>query len=213
MSGTSEIELAFYARVTKPEGFQQAVDTEDHEQWEYKLPPNEDGTPRGKVRVRATTKNDVTEYVETIKEPNSGSGAVAGNDEHSTIISESYFRAWKRTFGQKGTRKTRYVYISKDVELEIDGQVVKLPEVKYEVDVLFNKAHQRSLWCKIDIEIDNLLAFLEEHHSELGKFDISVKLSSLPFGPEDAFSAVAADEAHQEAIKKFWDSFSFTEDK
>jgi hypothetical protein len=64
---------------------------------------------------------------------------------------------------------------------------------------------------KIDIEIDHLLDYLEDQHPDLGKFGLSVKLSSLPLGLEDAISAVTEDETERSAINKFWDTFAHKE--
>lgn len=202
-----EKELWFYALVEKPQGLDMAVSTEIHEQWEFNI-PGENGAKK-KARVRATTKDGQVAYTETIKIYEEGAANHVLSCLEPTIeITEEYFRAWIKAFGTTGVNKIRYTFVSKEVTLEAEGQTVTLPEVKYEVDVLINEAGQRSKWCKIDIEIDGILAYLAEHHPDIKKFDTTVKLSSLPFQPTNAFSGDVDDEAHREAVKTFWSKFS-----
>ena len=99
--------------------------------------------------------------------------------------------------------------------LKVDFNYTKLniqfqffEHINYQVDVFFDKEGQRAKWCKIDIEIDDILAYLAEHHPEIEQFDTTVWLSKLPFKPEDAFSAVTDDEEQKEAIKAFWERFA-----
>lgn len=208
---TSEIELCFYAKVTHPEGYKEAADIEEHEQWEFKPAAKSDGSSRGKMRVRKTTRNGASRFEQTIKLPSGDGGVATGMVEFDTVIEEEVFEAWKKAFGEKGYIKTRYVFISKNVELEYDGRTIKLPEIKYEIDAFYNQDGKRGKWVKIDIEIDHLLDYLEDQHPDLGKFGLSVKLSSLPLGLEDAISAVTEDETERSAINKFWDTFAHKE--
>lgn len=211
-SSAAETELCFFAMITNPAGFDQAVSKEIQEQAAFYLPKTADGAPTGQVRVRATTIDGTTTYVETLKVPKAGEGGVSfANTEFNTVISQEYYEAWKATFGQKVVNKIRYVFLSKEVELEAEGQTVTLPEVKYEVDVFLNQDGQPSKWCKIDIEIDGVLAFLKENHPTIGKFDATVKLSSLPINPEHAFAAAGPEQTEEQkaAVKAFWDKFSY----
>lgn len=208
MSVKPESELFFYARIGNRSGLDQAIATELHDQWEYKLPNKADGTPRGKIRVRATTKDNQTQYTETIKTPIVGKTQVAANLESESVIEKDYFETWKKVLGENGSVKRRYTFLSQNVTLDNNGQSVKLPEVKYEVDVLLDPQGNSSKWCKIDIEIDPILDYLAEHHQEITSFDALVKLSHLPFEPEDAFQGNSEDPAHQAAVKAFWAKFA-----
>lgn len=203
-----ETELWFYAMVTKNDGFDQAVSNEIHEQWEYKI-PSEDGQKK-KQRVRATTKDGVTIYTETLKIETKGeNNNVLSHKEPTVEINEDYFRAWIEAFGTTGVNKIRYTFLSKNVELTIpDHEPITLPELTFEVDILINAGGQRSKWCKVDIEIDKALAYLEQNHPDIKSFDVKVALSSLPLGLENAFSGAEEGEEYQEATKRFWDSFA-----
>lgn len=211
MSKQAETELCFYARIGDAEALENAIDIEHHEQWEYKVVvENDDNNEeyRGKVRIRRTERDGQVKFEETIKLPVESEAVTQGNHEYTVSITEEYFDAWKKLFGDKGYKKTRYVFLSKEVMLDHHEEEIKLPDIKYEVDVFFDQEGQRAKWCKIDIEIDDILAYLKEHHPEIEKFDTTVWLSKLPFKPEDAFSAVTDDEEQKEAIKAFWDRFA-----
>lgn len=211
MSKQAETELCFYARIGDAEALENAIDIEHHEQWEYKVIVEDDDDNeeyRGKVRVRRTERDGQVKFEETIKLPVESEAVTQGNHEYTVSITEEYFDAWKKLFGDKGYKKTRYVFLSKEVMLDHHEEEIKLPDIKYEVDVFFDQEGQRAKWCKIDIEIDDILAYLKEHHPEIEKFDTTVWLSKLPFKPEDAFSAVTDDEEQKEAIKAFWDRFA-----
>lgn len=208
---TNETELCFYAKVTRPEGYKEAADIEEHEQWEFKPLVKVDGSSRGKMRVRKTTRNGASKFEQTIKLPSGEGGAATGMTEFNTVIDEEVFEAWKKAFGEKGYIKTRYTFISKNVELDYDGRTIKLPEIKYEIDAFYNQKGQRGKWVKIDIEIDHLLDYLDDQHPDLGKFGLSVKLSSLPLGLEDAISAVTKNAEECSAISTFWDTFAHKE--
>lgn len=211
MSQQAETELCFYARIGDAEALENAIDIEHHEQWEYKVIVEDDDDNeeyRGKVRIRRTERDNQVKFEETIKLPVESEAVTQGNHEYTVSITEEYFNAWKRLFGDKGYKKTRYVFLSKEVMLDHHDEEIKLPDIKYEVDVFFDQEGQRAKWCKIDIEIDDILAYLKEHHPEIEKFDTTVWLSKLPFKPEDAFSAVTDNDEQKEAIKAFWDRFA-----
>lgn len=211
MSKQAETELCFYARIGDAEALENAIDIEHHEQWEYKVVvENDDNNEeyRGKVRIRRTERDGQVKFEETIKLPVESEAVTQGNHEYTVSITEEYFDAWKKLFGDKGYKKTRYVFLSKEVMLDHHEEEIKLPDIKYEVDVFFDQEGQRAKWCKIDIEIDDILAYLKEHHPEIEKFDTTVWLSKLPFKPENAFSAVTDDDEQKEAIKAFWDRFA-----
>lgn len=208
MAITAETELCFYARITDKTGFEKAADKESHEQWEYLIPPREDGTLRGKIRIRATGRGSEVAYTETIKTPPKALGAVGGRQEHTVVIDKAYFDYWKEAFGTVGVFKNRFVFLSKDVTLDLKGEKIILPEVKFEVDVLLTPQGEHSKWCKIDVELDAVLAYLADKHADLAAFDLTVSLSSIPLGLEDAFSAEDMDEEHTTAVKNFWTKFS-----
>lgn len=202
----NEIELCYFAEITHREGLQLAVDKETHEQWEYKV------NDQGKARVRKTTREDGVVCEETLKRRLSSTDLL-GNTEDTTPISEEYFNAWVALFGTVGTLKERYVFRSKNVLLTLNEKELRLPDVKFEVDIMIDKASgQSSKWCKIDIEIDQLLEILEAHQLKPSDVSLSVTLSELPFKPEKFVSAVTKDPEERAGIDAFWKRFQFSKD-
>lgn len=206
-----ETELTFYAKIGNFEGLEQAVSSEVQSQFSYSLPTDE-GKPATRVRVRSTARDGEMVYEETIKIAVLNPESKTFNcDEHTTIIDEAYFEAWKQAYDCSGVDKLRYVFLSKEVELdEGDGKIVKLPSIKYEVDVFLDRNGNKSKWCKIDIEIDKLLKCIQEQHASIKSFDAVVKLSALPFSPEHAFSGKTDKEDEKQAIDHFWKNFSYS---
>lgn len=203
----AETELCFYAELGNPAGLEQAADFEKHEQWEYRIPPREDGSMRGKIRVRATERDGGILYTETIKSPPGSIGANHGRQENTVKIDKEYFDTWIQAFGTVGCVKTRYVFLAKEVRLNWNGEEIVLPEVKYEIDRLIKPDGSLSKWVKIDVEVDKILEYLQEKHPEVKQFDISVGLSTLPLELKNAFSAETMTDEQKTAVANFWKIF------
>lgn len=196
-----EIELCYYAEIGMMAGLDQALSIEQHEQWEYRHP--EGG---GKVRVRKTENEDGVVFVECLKIPTQSHQSLV-SEEYETTISEEYFKAWIALFGNVGVLKTRYTFLSRQVQLQLGEKKVELPAVKFEVDVLKLEDGRRSKWCKIDIEIDHLLEILEAEQIDPKNVDLNITLSELPFKPSNFISAVTEDEEERAGIQAFWKRF------
>lgn len=203
-----ETELCFWAELTDRSGLSQAVSQEIHDQYSYKI-KSEDGQQNSMIRVRATAVGDQITYEETLKRKEKTEAALFSNVEVNQPITKEYFENWVKCFDAPGCHKVRYVFISQKVMLTTDTDEVELPEVKYEVDVFISKEGQYSKFCKVDIEIDGILEYLNEHHKDVGAFDLSVSLSSLPIGLKNWFSAVSDDEEHKAGIDAFWKKFTY----
>lgn len=202
----TEREITIYARVGDPDGFRMADSTEQHEQWEFTLPA-EEGQPKRRIRVRETIKDGESEYEETFKVDIAGETAVQSTVEESTEIDDSYFRAWKQHLGQRGVLKTRHTFYAKKVLVKLEGREIEIPDIKYEVDVFRKSDGSRSRWCKIDVEIDNLLEFLDRKGVSFDDVEMVVKVTHLPFKPEQCFLNGDGKSEHEEAIKNFWEAF------
>ena len=205
---TKEIELAYLCRVTEPKGYEQANATEIHEQWEFRLPPGENGERRGRVRVRKTTQNGETQYAETIKPPISEGNH--GDHEETIAITETYFETWKHVFGVTGQAKIRYSYLSQTLKVTVNGQPLTLPPVTFEVDVFLNAAGQRSQFVKVDIEVQDVIAYLETHHPGIKASQFKIDFSQLPLGITDVIDMGSQDAKDQEAVSHFFDTFKLT---
>lgn len=206
MAGGVEVELCFYGEITNPKGLAEATSTELQEQYEFRLPPTEDGKKRGRQRVRKTTIDNQARYVQTLKVPMpEEEGKIQGETEYDTEIGEDFWKAWRQTYCCPGVMKQRYVFLSQKVELQYKGQTFELPEVKFEIDVFINKEGQRSKWCKIDIEIQHLQEFIEQHAPRVKKFTSNISFAKLPIGLENVFPAI--DMEKKSEIQAFWKAF------
>lgn len=203
-----ETELCFWAELTDRSGLSQAVSQEIQDQYSYKI-KSEDGSQNSMIRVRATDVGGTITYEETLKNKTKTESALFANEETNQPITKEYFEAWIRCFDAPGCHKVRYTFVSQKVLLKNDEEEIELPEVKYEVDVFISKEGKYSNYCKVDIEIDNLLAYLAENHKDISKFDVSVSLSSLPIGLKNWFSAVTDNEEQRAGIDAFWKKFTY----
>ena len=136
-----------------------------------------------------------------------GETAVQSTIEVSTPIEAAYFEAWKQHFGERGVLKTRYTFHAKKVSVTMEGKEIEIPNIKYEVDIFRTETGERSRWCKIDVEIDSLLDFLDRKGISFDDVEMVVKVTHLPFKPEQCFLHSAGNEQHDQSVKKFWDAF------
>jgi hypothetical protein len=203
----TEREITIYARVGDPDGLNQADAVEQHEQWEVRLPVIGENGAKRRQRVRETISDGVSRFDETIKIDIDGETAVQSTIEVSTPIEAAYFEAWKQHFGERGVLKTRYTFHAKKVSVSVEGKEIEIPNIKYEVDIFRTETGERSRWCKIDVEIDSLLDFLDRKGISFDDVEMVVKVTHLPFKPEQCFLHSTGNEQHDQSVKKFWDAF------
>lgn len=204
----TEREITIYARVGEPDRLSEAVFTEQHEQWEKKLPPSETGA-KTKMRIRQTVSQDgKTDYTETFKVEIEGAGALNSVIEETTDIDESYFAAWRKHMAEKGSYKKRYVFKAEKSSVKVGETIEHIPGVKYEVDILMTRDGKKSRWCKIDVEIDGILEVLDRKGISFEDVDTVVRVSHLPFKPEHCFLAGDGVPEHEEAVSRFWEAFN-----
>lgn len=200
-----ETEVAIYARIGDPNGLTQAANSEEHEQVEGFFKKG------SKCRVRKITKNNTDTYVFTIKvkdqENNSAASAV---DEYNAEVDKAFFDGFKLAGGEKFVLKTRYVFNSENVELtfeqEGEKQNIVIPNILYEIDVYKKPDGNVSEWCKIDVEVDNILAYLDKEHPNIKNVKLNIKINHLPFKPEKAILASTQDEEQKAFLGNLWDN-------
>lgn len=195
-----ETEIEIYGKITNRDGLSQAVSKEYQEQAEYVLPGE---GPKRKVRVRKSQMagSDDVLYQETHKLYHEDGSC----EEINTPITEAFFASWLDLYQSPRVAKTRYVFMAMNVTAEIDGQEVKMPDLKYEVDVLTSKDGKPSAFCKIDVEIDELLAYMKEHHPGYKVDDLTVMVTQLPLGLTDVF--MPDTDEHKQAVSEFFKAF------
>lgn len=196
-----ETELTFYAPIGDYDGFEHAVSTEI--QTQYAFPVND-----GKERVRSSVKNGEVSYELTIKRKDPESVTLT---EATVPVTEAFYNEWLKLHRVKGVNKIRYTFLSQEVELRVNADIIHLPELKYEVDVFLDSNGKRSKWCKIDIELDSLKSVIEERGLKFEDIGFTVGLSNLPIklDIDKAFSGDKATAEQQEAINSFWEKFSY----
>lgn len=212
MAITSEREIEIYARIGNFEGFRQANSAEYQVQGEVKLKDGE-GTPiRNRIRkyrpedTKSISKNDYT-----IKTQRSEKEGIRDMLEATSAVEGEFSVWWLTNIAKKVIVKTRYRFVSQKVSLVDGDKEYELPEVVFEVDVFYNKPGSAEKYCpvcKIDIEMDNIIEYLEKHHPEIKDYQTKIKISHLPFEPQDPVLATDADDKLRAKIADFWDKLS-----
>lgn len=206
---SKEIELAYLVELIDSTKLNQANTTDHHLQYEYKLPPLENGERRGRVRIRKTTSPDgKVIFQETIKLPIDPTSNL-GDVESTVEIDEAYFNAWCRLYKVNGQSKQRYNFILTDVELNVNGQVIKVPTFKFEIDIFFNTEGKRSKFAKIDIEVQSILDYLKESHPEIKAAQFRIDFNSaLPVEIGEVISMGSEAAEDREKVKAFFEHWS-----
>ena len=204
MSKKKESEIVILFKIGDFNGLKEAESVEEIDQHEIYIPG------KGRLRTRVSTTEDGTTMVHTLKPKGEFSGTVRTNDEENIDVPASYIEIFKK-MAEKRCLKKRYVFSGKDSIFQADDSSIVLPPVKYEVDVFTRFDGQTSLWGKIDIEVQEFLAILDNHPDFKGKpVHATVKISHLPFKPQEAF--FIDDEMTEEQLalsQRIWDEEFF----
>ena len=199
----AENEVTIYAKVGDVHGLALCDRREDHIQLEANY---QCGTPS---RVRRIEDQTGVRFEHTYKLPAARKAGVAGRTEYNVPVEEEFFNGFKHIARRKLV-KTRHTFDSKRVTLTVvkDGipKVVILPNLVYEVDVYQMQNGQVCEWCKIDVEIDPVLKFLEVHEPGLKNISLKIKVSHLPFKPLTPF--LSTDPTQKELLGRIWKSYS-----
>lgn len=194
---TKEQEFCCYAKISNPAGLDQAQDKEDQEQAEIKI------DKRRKIRVRKTTKaGQAAVYEITSKVATANKDAAQLVIEQTQPISPQAYELFKNICPSYN-RKTRYFFKVEKASVVAKGveTVLQDLELVYEVDVFHNETNKESTWCKIDLEVQDLVDKLKELDLLDGEYKLNVKLSSLPFAPS---SILIDTEENSEKIAQLW---------
>lgn len=203
-AGKTETEVAIYARITNPDGLQQAIRRIEQEQYDTVI-----GEHKQRCRVRRESQDGIIQYTFTYKIPVETDG-VQQFIEHTVPIDEAFWNDF-RHLSNRHVNKIRYVFPTNHVRLstQIEGHAVTvdLPELIYEVDVYYDAQGQMIEWCKIDIEIDRVLAHLAEKY-DLKKEDVhlNINISHLPFKPVEGIDNTTTDPEKQKFLGSLWET-------
>lgn len=193
-----ETEIVVYAKVGDFDGLEKTSTKQHHEQLETKFSNGQ--------RCRMRRVND-KECLFTIKIPVSDEEGIEAHEEVTTQVDQDFYEGF-RQIAEHRLLKTRYTFFSETIRLTYgegeDKQVIEIPDVKYEVDVYFNQQGEVCEWCKIDIEVDVILNYLNEHHPDLEQIKLNVKLSHLPFEPQEAILSTSMTEEQKDFVDQLW---------
>lgn len=193
-----ETESVVYATITNLEGLRQANTIEEQLQFEAKF---QNGTP---IRIRKTKEG----YVQTIKERPKNQTGVQVSEETNQVVTAEFAEAFIRQC-HRWLNKVRFTFNSKKVTLTatINGvfQTVHLPGLKFEVDCYKNGNDEFAPYCKIDIELDEVLNVLKKNYPDIKKFEFDFAIENLPFAPKDCILLSSATEEEKAKIGQMWD--------
>jgi hypothetical protein len=198
---SKETEVVIYAKIGNMEGLKEAHDIEEQTQYESEL--------KGKTRcrVRATTIKGKTTYTFTYKLKKEDDKELQERIEHNAVIDEEFFNDFK-SVSIVALYKTRYIFNSKNVKLtlEKEGQTsfVTIPNIIYEVDVYKKPDDTISQWCKIDVEVDSIINFIEKNYPDLNGIKLNIKVSHLPFMPKETILAHKQHKLMDVVIDDIW---------
>lgn len=194
MTSKKESEVVFYAKIGDMSGFTKADYFEEQVQLETSF---KNGV---KVRVRQTIRDNKTKYELTYKVKAGESNAVTMMGEYDADVDADFFNGFK-TVADHQLVKTRFVFKSTSVILTYKGRQLNLPPVKYEVDVYKGADGSYQEWCKIDVEVDELLDYINRT-TDIKGFNASFKVSDLAFNPTDVVQEID----NPDLIKMLWEN-------
>lgn len=199
-----ETEYVIYAKIGNAEGLKSAISTEHHLQIEAMLKSG------AKTRVRATTKDNITSYEYTLKlKHKENEEGNEFNNEYNIQVDQTFLLAYQKA-ADKYVDKNRYKFKSEQVRMKaiIDDKPMEIdiPNIEYEVDVYKRKDGTFSQWCKIDIEVDNILNFIKANYPYIKDIRLNVKISHLPFEPTEAILVANATEEQHKFLSNLWDT-------
>lgn len=201
VTNKKEEEITVFARVGDFNGFKNADGVANIQELSTLIPG------RGKYRARKITDGNGTIFTANVKSEGSGDVVRTSLDEEAPVTA-AYFEA-ARTLADRLIVRDRFVFNGSTASLVVGGKEVLLPAIDFQVDVFHRFDGRESEWVKIDIEVERLLAALRSMGKDVNAMDLTIKVSHLPFKPQQAF-IVSSENSPEELslIKKIWDEYS-----
>lgn len=203
-----ETELVLYAKVNEPTMLDQCSDKERHVQVE--------GTFSTGVRCRVRHINkggeDTYEFTYKLKsETKEGGNNVEACVEHTVAVDKPFFDDFLKV-AERVITKTRFIFNSQRISMKLnkdseDAEVIEIPNVQFEVDV-FDNQPQEELWCKIDLEVDNILNFLKTNYPQVKDIKLVATVTTLPFKPDNILLGHSQDDKVKDKISELWKYFA-----
>lgn len=205
-----EDEIVFYAKIVNFDGLSKAATVEAHDQWEIK-------EPKGRIRVRKTTvlksltdssivspENQKPTYVQTIKTRDMAAG-IAGGTEIDSEITAQFFESFK-AISPQGMVKTRYVIPTSKISVKIvDTSTIVEADANFEIDVFSDSEGKPYEWCKVDVEINNILEAITKVFPGTSSINFDIDTGNLPFDPSQII--FGKDEVSKKKISELYDKY------
>lgn len=202
MQSNPEIEVAFYAQVGDINGLSQCESIEEHEQVEARLLNGH------KVRVRKVKKKEIVQYFFTAKKKRADDAKLSDSMEYTSETTQDTFDALSMV-AERRIVKTRYRFRSNSIGMKVAdrSEVIRLDEVGFEVDVfkkLTDASGGTSSWIKVDVELQELMAFVKKQYPDIQTFALRINTQKLPFKPTKIIYPDKANEEEKKLIATLW---------
>lgn len=199
-----ETEIAIYAAIGDFHGLLKANSKETHIQASHDL--SDDVS----IRVRKTIIGHDSHFEETIKTKKPSETTALSRIETTVSVTKDFFNAFLLT-ADFFMHKDRYIFICQNQPLTLDlassRVTIVIPKIIYECDVFIKDGGGYHSWCKIDIELDDILTYINLHHSELDIRRILFKVNHLPFMPTKPFIKATATNEQKKLLDTFYENF------
>lgn len=192
VSITHEEEMTVYGTISEHHGLEDCVSKCKHTDYSIRV------DDLNKIRLRIITTDDDTINELTFKQKKKDDNV---STEYTIYVDDNLVDYFK-SLGEIPNIYTRYVFSSSEVTFnyvdeEGNKNNIKLPSVKYEVDIFDNAKDL----CKIEVELQELKEILKSKtNGYQGDLKIFIKVNHLPFKPIDVFGLDKSDTR----IKEFW---------
>lgn len=197
-----ETEIVVYARIGSMEGLEQCVRKERQDQLEAQF--------KNSLNCRVRHYVDDDKYVFTFKVKTKNQEGLEANNEYNATVDKDFYEGFKSA-ASRYLKKTRYYFSSEKVVLTMQRNdekvIVEIPNIEYEVDVYEKEDGQPSEYCKIDIEADNIINFITTRYPDIEGFKLFVKVSHLPFQPQECIHEFKNNPDLKKQVDLIWDQF------
>lgn len=195
-----ETEITIYAKISNFDGLKEATEVKSMIQVEAQLGES------NHCRVRKLV--DESKNIFTFKVNNGNHNSqIDSRQEENLDVSDSFYENFLKV-ADKLQNKTRYTFNTESIKLSYkendEDKIISVPDVLFEVDVYKKEDGSFSEYCKIDLEVDNILTFINHNYPEIKDIKLSIKISELPFKPTDAVITDKSDPKITEFINSLY---------
>ena len=159
-----------------------------------------------RIRVRKEVSQEGTSFKVCVKSKSKiGDGTKTTNETEEPVTS-SFFENF-RNFAETLQIKKRYIFRGDRTILSCQNKEFQLPPITYEVDVFETHDGKISEWCKIDIEIQDVLETIKNVTGvDEDLVEFTIKTTHLPFKPQMTFLVGACTPEQTKALDELYNT-------